>query len=478
MSRVADLSRNLLLLFAVIQNLIIHHPNFLDQFKRRHLLELPYVLLCADPSCQQNVHETIKILIGHPSPMGSVEKKRTRLSPFLFQYEQEQTSSSPSSSVGREVAAQVPKTPLCLISNELKPSRPSVSETCFLTPPVQGSIFPNPKDITSTSSPLGVTAKVNQVISDMRGSNTNDNGTAQNSKDSIIDFVAGSLGAATSVYVGQPLDTLKVKMQTFPEKYPNLGICFRETLRKEGVVRGLYAGTVPSLAANMAENSILFAAYGVCQKSVANLIGVRKVSDLSVTANGFSGSFAAFFASFALCPTELIKCRLQAMRESQEKTGSNAVGGAGKPKIGPFALTKQILKQDGIQGMFRGLAPTFMREMPGYFCFFFAYEFSRELFAQPGQAKDEIGPLKTIISGGLAGTTLWTVIFPADVIKSRQQVSGVSESMLKTAKDLVRKDGALALYNGLTPTLIRTFPATGALFFAFEYSKKFMQSLS
>lgn len=409
--------------------------------------------------------------------------EKTRLSPFPFQYDQERTSSSSSPLAGGGGATEVaalsspPKTSLCLISNELKASRPSVPETCFLTSQVQGTIFPNSNDIASISSPLGVEAKVNQVISAMRGNNS-DNGTAQSSKDSIIDFVAGSLGAATSVYVGQPLDTLKVKMQTFPEKYPNLGICFRETLRKEGVVRGLYAGTVPSLAANMAENSILFAAYGVCQKSVANLIGVPKVSDLSVTANGFSGSFAAFFASFALCPTELIKCRLQAMRESQEKTKSIAMGGKGKPKIGPFALTKQILAQDGIQGMFRGLAPTFMREMPGYFCFFFAYEFSRELFAQPGQAKDEIGPLKTIVSGGIAGMTLWTVIFPADVIKSRQQVSGISESMLKTASDLVRKDGVLALYNGLTPTLIRTFPATGALFFAFEYSKKFMQSLS
>ncbi len=43
----------------------------------------------------------------------------------------------------------------------------------------------------------------------------------------FIDFTAGSLGAATSVYVGQPLDTLKVKMQTFPKLYPNLGVCFR-----------------------------------------------------------------------------------------------------------------------------------------------------------------------------------------------------------------------------------------------------------
>ena len=84
------------------------------------------------------------------------------------------------------------------------------------------------------------------------------------------------------MYVGQPLDTLKVKMQTFPQIYPRLSICFRQTLSQEGVVRGLYAGTVPSLAANVAENSILFAAYGACQKMVARAASVDTVDQLGV----------------------------------------------------------------------------------------------------------------------------------------------------------------------------------------------------
>ena len=45
-------------------------------------------------------------------------------------------------------------------------------------------------------------------------------------KDIVIDLVAGSLGATASVYVGQPLDTLKVKMQTYPHIYPTLRKCF------------------------------------------------------------------------------------------------------------------------------------------------------------------------------------------------------------------------------------------------------------
>ena len=56
---------------------------------------------------------------------------------------------------------------------------------------------------------------------------SNNNEVSVSPKESLFDFLAGSLGATTSVYVGQPMDTLKVKMQTFPEKYPNVGICFR-----------------------------------------------------------------------------------------------------------------------------------------------------------------------------------------------------------------------------------------------------------
>lgn len=43
-------------------------------------------------------------------------------------------------------------------------------------------------------------------------------------------------------------------------------------------------------------------------------------------------------------------------------------------KITPLQLTQQIFKQFGIQGLFRGLVPTIMREMPGYFFFFGGYE--------------------------------------------------------------------------------------------------------
>ena len=58
---------------------------------------------------------------------------------------------------------------------------------------------------------------------------------------------------------------------------------------------------------------------------------------------------------------------------------------------GPFGLTKEILKQEGIRGLFKGLTATFMREIPGYVFFFGGYEISRHLLTPEGKTKDEIG---------------------------------------------------------------------------------------
>ena len=70
---------------------------------------------------------------------------------------------------------------------------------------------------------------------------------------------------------------------------------------------------------------------------------------------------------------------MQALREAASEKGMEP------PKIGSLELTQQILKSEGISGLFHGLRPTFAREMPGYFCFFFAYEYSRDLLTPPGK---------------------------------------------------------------------------------------------
>ncbi|XP_034111312.1 mitochondrial ornithine transporter 1 [Drosophila nasuta] len=300
---------------------------------------------------------------------------------------------------------------------------------------------------------------------DMHGGSTGNN---INFVSGLIDFFAGSLGGAAQVYVSQPLDTVKVKMQTFPEKYKGMLDCFVTTYQRDGVMRGLYAGSVPAVFANVAENSVLFAAYGGCQKFVTYVVGKELASELTTTENACAGSLAACFSTLTLCPTELIKCKLQALRDMKQFVEPTQTADIRTP----WTLTRYIWRTEGIRGFYRGLGSTFIREMPGYFFFFGSYEGTRELLRKEGQTKDEIGPFRTMVAGAIGGVCLWTSTFPADVIKSRIQVKNLNEGMFTVGADIVRREGVLALYRGLLPSVLRTIPATATLFVVYEYTKK------
>uniref|UniRef100_A0A8C6SFB6 Solute carrier family 25 member 15b n=1 Tax=Neogobius melanostomus TaxID=47308 RepID=A0A8C6SFB6_9GOBI len=287
----------------------------------------------------------------------------------------------------------------------------------------------------------------------------------------IIDLSAGAVGGAACVFSGQPLDTAKVKMQTFPTMYKGFIHCIASTYRQVGV-RGLYQGTTPALMANIAENSVLFMSYGFCQQVIRLAAGLHSDAVLSDVQKACAGSVASIFSSLVLCPTELVKCRLQAMYEME------ASGKIAKSQNTVFSVVKTIMRTEGPVGFFNGLTTTIAREVPGYFCFFGAYELCRTAFAERMKCdKDDIGVLPIVFSGGFGGGCLWLVVYPMDCVKSRIQVmsmTGKQAGFFKTLMTIARTEGIRALYSGLTPTMVRTFPANGALFLGYEASRKLM----
>lgn len=88
-----------------------------------------------------------------------------------------------------------------------------------------------------------------------------------------IDLTAGALGGTVCVLTGQPFDTVKVKMQTFPGLYTGVTDCCLKTYSQVGL-RGFYKGTGPALMAYVAENSVLFMCYGFCQQVVRKVLGL------------------------------------------------------------------------------------------------------------------------------------------------------------------------------------------------------------
>ena len=95
--------------------------------------------------------------------------------------------------------------------------------------------------------------------------------------------------------------------------------------------------------------------------------------------------------SMLACPTELVKCRLQAqsaLMEAPVLAGMGAAGGSAAIKAGavrytgPFDVARHVVRSEGgLLGLWKGLTPTLMREVPGNAAMFGAYEATKQYLA-------------------------------------------------------------------------------------------------
>ena len=295
-------------------------------------------------------------------------------------------------------------------------------------------------------------------------------------RSAVIDLISGMSAGAVNAVVGCPMDTIKVKMQTFPTENPSVRAALSKSVRVDGFFRGLYAGLAPFLLANVGENAVLFLAYGQSQRLIAFALGSEK-DKMGPLANALAGSCASVFSAMWLCPTEHIKCRLQVRREMMTAnlrlSGRDGVAADG----GQIMLAARIAREEGFSGLYRGMRATWTREIPGYFCFFLGYEGTKSIISWvEAKEKEDITFGENMLCGSMAGASFWLGIFPIDSIKSRIQVLGNSGSMADVAREIMRSQGPLGFYKGCLPAIIRASMSNSFLLTTYEYVGKFLRS--
>ncbi|KAF8687534.1 hypothetical protein AX14_003672 [Amanita brunnescens Koide BX004] len=173
-----------------------------------------------------------------------------------------------------------------------------------------------------------------------------------------------------------------------------------------------------------------------------------------------TGCSAGATESFVVVPFELVKIKLQ------DKSSTFK---------GPMDVVTQIVRKEGILGLYAGMESTFWRHFwwnGGYFgCIFQVRTMLPKADTQQGQL------LNNFISGsvgGFAGTALNT---PFDVVKSRIQgatkIPGVAPKYNWTYPALVtiaREEGLAALYKGFVPKVLRLAPGGGVLLLVVEFT--------
>jgi solute carrier family 25 carnitine/acylcarnitine transporter 20/29 len=261
----------------------------------------------------------------------------------------------------------------------------------------------------------------------------------------IIDFIAGSVAGAVSVAVGQPFDTVKVRIQTSME-YKGPVDCVQKIVKQEGFNK-LFSGMLPPLITMSALNAVIFTTYGHINRLLS------KEDEKSSLVNMFiSGSVAGVAQSFLQCPTELVKIKLQAKTERKQSM---------------MRILNNIYHSQGIKGFFRGYESTLYRDTPGYGVYFATYYFMMEKLENCSGK-----PIASFISGGIAGAASWIITYPFDIIKSQVQMSNPEvpvKNIFLLFKDISQKQGGYKIfYRGLGTTIVRSIPVNAVLFPVYE----------
>lgn len=278
----------------------------------------------------------------------------------------------------------------------------------------------------------------------------------------LKDLFGGTVGGVAQVLVGQPFDTVKVRLQSAPEgTYKGALDVMKQLVTNEGI-KGFYKGTLTPLIGVGACVSIQFSVNEYMKRYFDEQ---NKGQPLSLSQFFCCGAFAGFAIGGLASPIELIRIKLQT------QTGST------KTFSGPLDCFFKIYQNNGVNGIFKGLVPTLVRESIGLGIYFTTYEalINREK-ALNNISRREISNTKLCLYGGLSGYTLWSAIYPMDIIKSKLQADSLSspkyKGIMAVARDTFITSGIKGFYKGFIPTILRAAPANGATFAAFEMTMR------
>lgn len=148
------------------------------------------------------------------------------------------------------------------------------------------------------------------------------------------------------------------------------------------------------------------------------------------------------------------------------------------------SLFRNILQKEGIVGLWAGNGANLLRVFPAKAVVFASNDSYRHLIGTYVLGKSsntiELNGGFSFLAGGLSGMTASAVTYPLDLIRGRitgkltknKAYSGILRTLVLTVRD----EGFLALYKGMTPTLLGAMPYEGIKFGTVGLLEKYFSS--
>ena len=151
------------------------------------------------------------------------------------------------------------------------------------------------------------------------------------------------------------------------------------------------------------------------------------------------------------------------------QTGEHGI----KERVGIVGLYRSIIRNEGILGLWAGNGANLLRVFPAKAVVFSCNDKYRELLYQlSGTPRDQpLASYFSFLAGGMAGMTATATTYPLDLARGRISgkiaTSGQTKhyhGIIRTILLTVKEEGLLALYKGVTPTILGAMPYEGIKF--------------
>ncbi|KAG0168392.1 hypothetical protein DFQ28_008429 [Apophysomyces sp. BC1034] len=298
---------------------------------------------------------------------------------------------------------------------------------------------------------------------------------------SYVHFVAGGVGGLAGAICTSPLDVVKTRLQsTFYQQakirpsgfqthfilghFLETGRLLARIKQVEGF-RGYFKGLGPNLIGVIPARSINFFTYGNGKKMYTELNDGRETPGVHLV----SAATAGIFTATATNPIWVVKTRLQLQGNGRQQYRNS------------LDCVLNILRGEGIKGLYKGMSASYLGVVEGTLQWVI-YEDLKRKWAVP---KSEVSQGRTIGGKGLrdwmgnvgaAAISKFVaacVSYPHEVLRTRlrQPVeNGIQKytGLWQCLRLVLKEEGIVALYGGMTAHLMRVVPNAAIMFFCYE----------
>ncbi|XP_015907221.1 putative tricarboxylate transport protein, mitochondrial isoform X1 [Parasteatoda tepidariorum] len=257
-------------------------------------------------------------------------------------------------------------------------------------------------------------------------------------------ILAGGITGGIEICITFPTEYVKTQLQlderSAKPRYRGIGDVVRITVKDHGV-KGLYRGLSVLIYGSVPKSAVRFGTFEALKKRSVDEKG--NLGPANRLLCGLGAGVAE--AIFAVTPMETVKVKFINDQQSAN------------PKFkGFFHGVREIIRMQGIGGVYQGLTATIMKQGSNQAMRFFVMESLKDWY-RGGDPTKPVNKLIVGLFGAVAGAASVFGNTPIDVVKTRMQ--GLEASKYKNTFhcmfEIAKNEGFFAFYKGTVPRLGR-----------------------